>query len=55
MLYTVPFTSVNSGKIFSAAESKLTSLIVMAIFNNDHQFIIGEEETLRAIIKVDWF
>ena len=34
-----------------SAEYKLTSLIVMSIFNNDHQFIIGEEETLRAIIR----
>ena len=47
MLSTV---SVTSGRIFSAAESKQTSLIGINIFNNGLQFIIGEEETFRAII-----
>ena len=42
--------SVTSGRIFYAAESKLTSLIGMNIFNNGLKFIIREEETSRAII-----
>ena len=41
---------VTSGRIFSAAESKLTALIVITIFNNGLKFIIGVEETFRAII-----
>ena len=48
MLSTV---SVNSGRIFSSAESKLTSLVVITIFNNGLQFIIGEDEKFRAIIS----
>ena len=48
MLSTV---SVTSGIIFSAAESKLTSLIGMTIFKNCLQFIIGKDETFRAIIS----
>ena len=48
MLSTV---SVTSGRIFSAAEAKLTSLIGIAIFNNGLQFIIGEDETFREIIS----
>ena len=48
MLSTV---SVTSGIIFSAAEAKLTSLIGMIIFNNGIQFIIGEDETFRAMIS----
>ena len=48
MLSTV---SVTSDKIFSAAESKLTSLIGITIFNNGLQFRIGEDETFRAIIS----
>ena len=48
MLSTV---SVTSGRIFSAAEAKLTSLIGMTIFNNGLKFIIGEEETFRAMIS----
>ena len=43
--------SVTSGIIFFNAEAKLTSLIGMNIFNNDILFIIGEEETFRAIIS----
>ena len=50
MLSTV---SVTSGKIFSAAETKLTSLIVMTIFKKFTQFIIGEEETFRSMISSD--
>ena len=42
---------VTSGGIFSAAESELTSLIGMTIFNNGLQFRIGEEETFRAMIR----
>ena len=48
MLSTV---SVNSGRIFSAAKSKLNSLIGMIIFNNGLQFRMGEEETLREMIS----
>ena len=48
MLSTV---SVTSGRIFSAAEAKLNSLIGMTIFNNGIQFIIGEDETFRAMIS----
>ena len=48
MLSTV---SVTSGRIFSSAEAKLTSLIGMAIFNNGLQFRIGEEDTFRALIR----
>ena len=47
MLSTV---SVTSGIIFYDTEAKLTSLIVMTIFNNDLQFRIGEEETFKAMI-----
>ena len=47
MLSTV---SVTSGRIISAAEAKLTSLIVMTIFNNGLQFRIGEEDTFREMI-----
>ena len=47
MLSTV---SVTSGRIFFSAEAKLTSLIGMTIFNTDLQFIIGEEETFKAMI-----
>ena len=43
--------SVNSGRIFSAAEYKPTSLIGMNIFNNGIQFRIREEETLRETIS----
>ena len=43
--------SVTSGRILSAAESKLTALIGMTIFNDGLQFIIGEEDTFRAIIS----
>ena len=43
--------SVTSGRIFSAEESKLISLIGMNIFNNGIQFRIGEEETSRAMIS----
>ena len=43
--------SVTSGRIFSAAEAKLTSFIIMNIFNNALQFIIGEDETFRAMIS----
>ena len=43
--------SVTSGRIFSAVETKLTSLIGMAIFKNDIQFRIGGEETFRAMIS----
>ena len=48
MLSTV---SVTSGIIFYVAESRLTPLIRMAIFNNGLQFIMGEEETFREIIS----
>ena len=48
MLSTV---TVTSGIIFSAAESKLTSLIVMTIFNNFIQFIIGEENTYKSMVS----
>ena len=43
--------SVTSGIIFSAAESKLTLLIGMTIFNNCLQFRIGEGETFREMIS----
>ena len=43
--------SATSGIIFSAVEAKLTSLIEMTIFNNYIQFIIGEEETSRAMLS----
>ena len=49
MLSTVSVTSVRT---FSDAEAKLTSLIVMTIFNNGLQFIIGEEETFMEMISV---
>ena len=48
MLSTV---SVTSGRIFSATEAKLTSLIVMNICNNGLKFIIGKEEKFRAMIS----
>ena len=48
MLSTV---SVTSGRIFSADEYTLTSLIGITIFNNGLKFIIGEEETFRAMIS----
>ena len=48
MLSTV---SVTSGKIYITAESKLTSLIGMAIFNNGLQFRMGEDETLNEMIS----
>ena len=41
--------SVTSVRIFSAAESKLTSLIAITIFNNGLQFRIGSEETFGDI------
>ena len=47
MLSTVPVTS---GRIFYAVVAKLISLIVMTIFNNGLQYIMGEEETFRAMI-----
>ena len=47
MLSTV---SVTSGKIFSAAEDKLTSLIGMNIFNNGLKFRIGKDKTFSSII-----
>ena len=43
--------SVNSGRIFSAAEYKPTSLIGMNIFNNGIKFRIGEEDTFREMIS----
>ena len=43
--------SVTSGRIFSAAEAKITSFIGMTIFNNGLQFIIGEGETFRKTIS----
>ena len=43
--------SVTSGRIFSAEEEKLNSLIEMTVFNNGIQFRIGEEDTFRAIIS----
>ena len=43
--------AVNSGRILSAAEAKLTSFIWMTIFNNGLQFIIGEEDTFREMIS----
>ena len=48
MLSTV---SVTSGRIFYAAEAKLTSLIGMIIFNNGLQFRIGEDDKFRAMIS----
>ena len=42
---------VTSGRTFSSAEYKITSLIGMTIFNNGLQFIIGEEETSREMIS----
>ena len=45
-----PATSVI---IFSAAESKLTSLFGMVIFNNGLQCRVVEEDTLRAMISAD--
>ena len=50
-LYMLSTVSVTSGRIFSAVEAKLTSLIGMKIFNNGIQFIIGEEETFRAMVS----
>ena len=41
--YMLSIVSVTSGIIFSTAESKLNSLIGIAIFNNGLKFIIGEE------------
>ena len=46
MLSTV---SVTSGRIFSAVEAKLTSLIGMTIFNNGLQFRIGEDKKFREM------
>ena len=43
--------SVTSGRIFSATEAKLTSLIGITIFNNGLQFRIGEEDKFRAMIS----
>ena len=43
--------SVTSGRIFSAAEATIISLIGMTIFNNGLQFIIGEGETFMEIIS----
>ena len=51
MLSTVSVTSVTSGKIFSSEEAKPTSLIGTTIFNNVFQFIIGEEEKFREIVR----
>ena len=48
MLSTVPVTS---GRILSAAEAKLTSLIVIKIFNNGLKFRIGEDNTFRSMIS----
>ena len=48
MLSTV---SVTSGRIFSAAEAKLTPFIGMIIFNNGIQFRIGEDQTFREMIS----
>ena len=42
---------VTSGRIFSAEESKLTSLIGMNIFNKGLKFIIGEYKTFREMIS----
>ena len=42
--------SITSGRIFSSAESKLTSLIGITIFNNGLQFIFGVDETFKAMI-----
>ena len=44
---------MTSGRILSAAEAKLTSLIGMTIFNNGLQFRIGEEDTFREIISAE--
>ena len=49
MLSTLSVTSVTSGRICSAAKFKLTTLIVMTIFNNGIKFRIGDEETFRAM------
>ena len=49
--YMLSTVSVTSGRIFSAAESKLTSLIGITIFNNGLRFIIGEVEISRAMIS----
>ena len=49
MLSTV---SVTSGIILPAAESKLTKLIGITIFNNGLQFRIGGEDTFRAMISI---
>ena len=51
MLSTVSVTSVTSGIILSAAQSRLTSFIVMTIFNNGLKFRIVEEYKFRAIIS----
>ena len=48
MLSTV---SVTSGRIFSTAEAKLSSLIGMTIFTNGLLFRIEEDETFRAMIS----
>ena len=45
--------SVTSGRILSATEAKLISLIGMAIFNNGLQFIMGEDETFMEMISAD--
>ena len=50
-LYMLSTVSVNSGRICSAAESKLTSFIGMIIFKNGLQFRIGKYETFRATIS----
>ena len=43
--------TVTSGRKFSAAESKLTSLIGIDIFNNSLKFIILEEEKSSEMIS----
>ena len=48
MLSTVPVTS---GIIFSSEKSKLPSLIGITILNNGLQFIMGEDDTFKAIIR----
>ena len=50
-LSMLSMVSVTSGRIFSSVESKLTLLIGMTMFNTVLQFIIGEEDTFRAIIS----
>ena len=43
--------SVTSGRIFSAAEATIISLIGMTIFNNGLQFRIGEGKTFMEMIS----